>query len=84
MFHDPLPMGQTMRQQFSNPVDRDDLKIRSDLMIQIDASLTGLEGDIACKLGITPDRLDDLLIGRLERFKLLELQSLARRAGAQL
>jgi predicted XRE-type DNA-binding protein len=62
-------------------VERNDLKTRSDLMIHINSRLIGLEGDIAGKLGITPERLDDLRIGKIDRFKLLELQSLARRAG---
>ena len=59
----------------------DDLRTMSDLMIGITSKLASMEGDVACKMGITPERLDDLLRGRLEQFQLRELQSLARRVG---
>ena len=61
----------------------DNLRTMSDLMIGITSKLAGMEGDVACKMGITPERLDDLLRGRIDQFQLLELQSLARRVGIQ-
>jgi predicted XRE-type DNA-binding protein len=63
--------------------EHNDLKSKSDLMTQITTELTDLEGDLACKLGINPERLDELQIGKIDRFRLMELQSLARRVGVQ-
>jgi predicted XRE-type DNA-binding protein len=67
----------------SYQLEHNDLKFKSDLMTQIATGLTELQGDLACKLGINPERLDELQTGKIDRFRLMELQSLARRAGVQ-
>ncbi len=61
--------------------ERDDLKARSDLLIQIEGRLNSMEGDKAERLGINENRLEDLVFGKLDRFGLTELESIARRAG---
>ena len=63
------------------PIESNDLKARSDLLILIEGHLDSMEGDKAERLGINEDRLEDLTFGKLERFCLTELESIARRAG---
>ena len=61
-----------------------DLKYCSELMILIEAKLEVLIGDHATMLGLSEEKLNDLNFGRIEKFKLTELESIARRAGIQL
>ena len=61
-----------------------DLKYCSELMTLIEARLDVLTGDHAAKLGLSEEMLNDLNLGRIEKFKLTELESIARRAGIQL
>lgn len=63
------------------PKESDDLKARSDLLSLIEGRLNTLQGDKAVRLGINEDQLDDLVFGKIDRFGLIELESLARRAG---
>jgi len=63
------------------PKERNDLKARSDLLILIEGHLNSMEGDKAERLGINENRLEDLAFGKIDRFCLTELESIARRAG---
>ena len=63
------------------PEKVDALKAKSDLMMRLEIRLNALDGDIAQRLGISENRLADLLNGRINEFQLLELQAIARRAG---
>ncbi len=58
-----------------------DLKARSDLLILIEGHLNSMEGDKAERLGINENRLEDLVFGKINKFHLTELESIARRAG---
>ena len=60
-----------------------DLKARSDLLFLIEGRLKSMEGDKAERLGINENRLEDLVFGKIDRFGLTELESIARRAGIQ-
>ena len=62
------------------PKEGNDLKARSDLLTQIERCLISIEGDKAEKLGINENRLEDLVFGKIDRFGLTELESIARRA----
>ena len=63
------------------PKERNDLKARSDLLILIEGRLNSMEGDKAERLGINENRLEDLVFGKIDRFHLTELESIARRVG---
>ncbi len=57
------------------------LKTKSDLLDQIERRLNSLKGDKAERLGISNNRLTDLILGKIDTFGLIELESIARRAG---
>ncbi|MCP4430814.1 MAG: hypothetical protein GY806_07550 [Gammaproteobacteria bacterium] len=63
------------------PKEIRDLKTRSDLLTLIEGRLGSMEGDKAERLGINEDRLEDLVFGKIDKFHLTELESIARRAG---
>ena len=63
------------------PRERDDLKARSDLLILIERRLKALEGDKAERLGINENQLEDLVLGKIDKFGMTHLESIARRAG---
>jgi hypothetical protein len=58
-----------------------DLKYCSELMTPIEARLDVFTGDHAAKPGLPDEMLNDLNLGKVEKFKLTELESFARRAG---
>jgi predicted XRE-type DNA-binding protein len=63
------------------------MKLRSDLMIAIQEAVAGwrlTQAEAAKRLGVTQPRLNDLLRGRISKFSLDGLVSLAGRAGLQL
>ncbi len=66
---------------YNDPKERNDLKTRSDLLILIQCRLNALEGNKAERLGINENRFDDLVLGKMDKFGLTELESIARRAG---
>ncbi|HUK59697.1 MAG TPA: XRE family transcriptional regulator [Stellaceae bacterium] len=68
----------------SNPIDAENMKLRSCLMIEISAAIRAWrisQTEAAKRLGITQPRLNDLLRGRIGKFSLDALVALAPRAG---
>ena len=68
----------------STPADAAAMKARSDLMIAIREVVEGWDSTQAAaakKLGITQPRLNDLLRGRINKFSLDALMSIAVKAG---
>lgn len=68
----------------STPADAAAMKARSDLMIAIREVVEGwnsTQAAAAKKLGITQPRLNDLLRGRINKFSLDALMSIAVKAG---
>jgi predicted XRE-type DNA-binding protein len=66
------------------PEEALNLTMRSDLMSKIEGVVGGWkvpQGEAAKRLGITKPRLDDLLRGKMSKFSLDALASLATRAG---
>ena len=66
------------------PEKAENMKIRSDLMMAISDHLEHFDGTQATKakeLGMTQPRLNDLLKGRINKFSLDALVSIAFRAG---
>ena len=63
------------------PKDISDLKSRSDLLVLIEGRLNSMEGDKAERLGINEIQLEDLEFGKIDKFHLTELESIARRVG---
>ena len=61
--------------------DEDKAKAKADLILRINVRVNSLGRGVARKLKITPGRLADLRAGKIEEFRMLELQALARRAG---
>ena len=59
----------------------DVLKAKSDLLDQISSHLKSLNVDNPEILGINVNRIEDLKFGRIDKFRLTELESIARRAG---
>lgn len=66
------------------PQEAENMKIRSQLMIAISErveSFSGTQSEKAEKLGITQPRLNDLLKGRINKFKIDALIEIANKAG---
>jgi predicted XRE-type DNA-binding protein len=66
------------------PADALNMKARSEFILAIRAEIAKWkvdEAQAATRLGVTKPRLDDLLLGRLDRFDLDSLTNLARSAG---
>jgi predicted XRE-type DNA-binding protein len=60
------------------------MRLRSTLMIALHSAIDGwglTQAEAARRLGVTQPRLNDLLRGRIARFSLDALVSLAERAG---
>ena len=69
-----------------SPEDAATMTMRSDVMAIIAATVRGwstTEAEAARRLGLTQPRLDDLLRGKISKFSLDTLLTLARRAGLQ-
>ena len=69
------------------PEEAENMKIRSDLMIAISDCLEKFDGTQAAKakkLGITQPRLNDLLKGRISKFSLDALVTIAINAGLKI
>jgi predicted XRE-type DNA-binding protein len=68
----------------SSPAEAANMKARSDVMIAIREVVDEwkvTQAEAAKKLGITQPRLNDLVRGRIDKFSLDALMSLAARAG---
>ena len=57
------------------------LKAKSDLLDQITRRLKSINGDRTERLGINVNRYEDLKLGKIDKFRLTELESIARRVG---
>ena len=69
------------------PEEAENMKIRSGLMMAISDRLANLDGPQAAKakrLGLTQPRLDDLLQGRISKFSLDALVTIAVNAGLKI
>lgn len=69
------------------PEEAENMKIRSGLMMAISDRLENLDGPQAAKaerLGITQPRLNDLLQGRISKFSLDALVTIAVNAGLKI
>ena len=69
------------------PEEAENMKIRSDLMMTISNHLEKVAGTQAAKAkkaGITQSRLNDLLKGRISKFSLDELVTIAVNAGLKI
>ena len=69
------------------PEEAENMKIRSGLMMAISDRLENLDGPQAAKakrLGLTQPRLDDLLQGRISKFSLDALVTIAIKAGLKI
>jgi len=67
-----------------SPEEAATMKIRSDVMIAITDTVQGwatTQARAASRLGVTQPRLNDLLQGRINKFSLDALLTLAARAG---
>jgi len=67
-----------------SPEEAATMKIRSDVMIAITDTVQGwdtTQARAASRLGVTQPRLNDLLQGRINKFSLDTLLTLAARAG---
>ena len=67
-----------------SPEEATTMKIRSDVMIAITDTVQGwdtTQARAASRLGVTQPRLNDLLQGRINKFSLDALLTLAARAG---
>ena len=67
-----------------SPEEAATMKIRSDVMIAITDTIQGwdtTQARAASRLGVTQPRLNDLLQGRINKFSLDTLLTLAARAG---
>jgi predicted XRE-type DNA-binding protein len=67
-----------------NEADAINLTLRSDLMTSIESSVAAWnlsQAEAAKRLGITRPRLNDLLRGKISKFSLDTLTTLATRAG---
>ena len=67
-----------------SPEEATTMKIRSDVMIAITDTVQGwdtTQARAASRLGVTQPRLNDLLQGRINKFSLDTLLTLAARAG---
>ena len=68
----------------ANEADAINMTMRSDLMTSIEKSVGNWklsEGEAAKRLGITRPRLNDLMRGKISKFSLDALTTLATRAG---
>lgn len=66
------------------PQESENMKIRSNLMVEISQhleKLSGTQSEKAKAIGITQPRLNDLLQGRINKFSLDALVSIAFNAG---
>jgi predicted XRE-type DNA-binding protein len=66
------------------PEDAINLTMRSELMTSIEKAVASwklAQGEAAIRLGITRPRLNDLLRGKISKFSLDALMTLATRAG---
>jgi predicted XRE-type DNA-binding protein len=69
-----------------SPEEAATMKIRSDVMIAIDDTVGAwntTQARAASRLGITQPRLNDLLQGKIDKFSLDALLTLAARAGLE-
>jgi predicted XRE-type DNA-binding protein len=69
-----------------SPAAAANMTARSDLMIEIQAAVSGwslTQAAAAKRLGITQPRLNDLLKGRINKFSLDALMNLAAAAGLE-
>src|SRR6202035_4200712 len=67
-----------------SPEEAATMKIRSDVMIAINDTIRAWEttqAQAASRLGVTQPRLNDLLLGKINKFSLDTLLTLAGRAG---
>jgi predicted XRE-type DNA-binding protein len=67
-----------------SPIEAAHMKMRSDLMIAIQEAVAGwdlTQAEAAKRLAVTQPRLNDLLRGRISKFSLDALATLAARAG---
>ena len=67
-----------------SPEEAATMKIRSDVMIAIHDAIRAwdtTQAKAASRLGVTQPRLNDLLQGKIDKFSLDTLLTLARRAG---
>ena len=70
-----------------SPEEAATMKIRSDVMIAITDTVQGwdtTQARAASRLGVTQPRLNDLLQGRINKFSLDALLTLAARAGLKI
>ncbi len=68
----------------ANVADAINMTMRSDLMTSIEKAVGNwnlLQGEAAKRLGITRPRLNDLMRGKISKFSLDALTTLATRAG---
>ena len=68
----------------NDPDKTGDLKKRSDYLILIQARLNGPKGNCVDKselLGLSEDRVRNLMNGHVKKFSLKELKAIARKAG---
>jgi predicted XRE-type DNA-binding protein len=66
------------------PTEAENMKLRSSLMIAITEAVSGWrvnQTEAARRLGVTQPRLNDLLRGRVSKFSLDALVTLAARSG---
>jgi predicted XRE-type DNA-binding protein len=66
------------------PADAINMKARAEFILAIRAEIAKWKLDdaqVALRLGVTKPRLDDLLLGKIDRFDLDALTNLARSAG---
>jgi predicted XRE-type DNA-binding protein len=67
-----------------NEADAANMRVRSELMIALRNKIDGWklnQTEAASRLGLTQPRLNDLMLGRIDKFSLDALINLARPAG---
>jgi len=67
-----------------SPVEAANMKARADLMLAVRETVEGwtvTQAEAAERLGVTQPRLNDLLRGRIDKFSLDALMTLAAKAG---
>ena len=78
--------GNVFRDLGFSAIDAEDLRLRSDLLIQLQGRIVALneaQASIARRLEITQPRVSDLLRGKIDRFSLDALALFLRKLGAE-